>query len=263
MGLTERSLVAFGGRRRRPFGNRPSRRRVLRRLGHLPDCARRGRSAQSRRGHRELEGGRIGDIELILANTPEYFVIRQSRICWPRSTCSRSKQPASLSPLRCSSASSKSRRARTATRCRNPSRSRGGDRWRCGQPEAGLGRSRRAEATAHRQGYVVPISRSRYRSRRRNLYKVATNVLRRFRRNGRIFVRPFGIIPSRRSCWWSIQVAKSSARRSATMSICAISKAAQPCCSAGPRITTPRPQSGRSCVSSMGHFRLTMCARPR
>ena len=40
-----------------------------------------------------------------------------------------------------------------------------------------------------------------------------------------------GTIPSPKSCWRSIRAAKSSARRSATTSICAISRAARRCCS--------------------------------
>jgi hypothetical protein len=82
------------------------------------------------------------------------------------------------------------------------------------------------------------------------------------RRSG-FFVRPFGTIPSQRLSLWSIHAAKSSARRSVTMSICAILKAALPCCSARQRTTTPRRRSDRSCVSSIGPFRSTMCARPR
>ena len=56
---------------------------------------------------------------------------------------------------------------------------------------------------------------------------------------------------SPRSCSPSTRAAGSSARRSATTSICAMSRGVRRCCSARPRTTTRRPRSARSSACSM------------
>ena len=57
--------------------------------------------------------------------------------------------------------------------------------------------------------------------------------------------------------------AASSAPRSATTSICAMSRAARRSCSARPRTTTPPARSGRSCASSTRHSRSTTSTHDR
>ena len=122
----------------------------------------------------------------------------------------------------------------------------------------------RLKAGARRGGPVVAISRGRHRPRRRNLHQEPADVRRRHRRRRRL-------PPA--STWNNpepeiVLVVKftgprSSARRSATTSTCAMSRAARRCCSARPRTTTRAARSARSCDCSTQRSRSTTCAAPK
>ncbi|WP_332307974.1 hypothetical protein [Elstera litoralis] len=66
---------------------------------------------------------------------------------------------------------------------------------------------------------------------------------------------PTGTTRSRKLCWFSRPVGRSSARPWGMTLICAMSKAVRRCCSAKPRIITPPARWGRSFACSTGLFR--------
>ena len=119
-----------------------------------------------------------------------------------------------------------------------------------------------AEAGADRAERLEPVSGSRHRPRRGSVHQGADAVLGRHRHGcraaseidleqSRAGSRAGGVEPRRRS----------SARCSATTSICATSRGARRCCCRRPRTTTPPAPSARCCGCSTRAFRSTTCAR--
>ena len=106
--------------------------------------------------------------------------------CWRRSTCRRSRPPASPSPAACSSAWSRSRsRAIPAGRAAIRGADRGRGRRRPARRQAGLGGGGPAQGASRRPGRLVAVSRGRDRAGRRDLHQVAAHVGGRPRQRGR------------------------------------------------------------------------------
>ena len=119
------------------------------------------------------------------------------------------------------------------------------------------------QAGADRRRHVVAISRSRDRPRRGNFHQVAAAGDRRLGRGDRRALRFELEQPRARNRAGGRQPRRNpSARRSATTSTCAISKAAARCCWARPRTTTRPARSGRSSACSTANSRWTTCGRP-
>ena len=140
----------------------------------------------------------------------------------------------------------------------DPRRHRLADRPRSLEAETGLGRSSGRQGEADRARGLVAISRSRHRPGRRDLHQVPAHGIGRFRRRCRA-ASDLDLEQSRAGNRGDRveRAAASSAPRSATTSICAMSRAVPRCCSARPRTTMPRPRWGRSSACSTGAFRWT------
>ena len=157
-------------------------------------------------------------------------------------------------------------RARGAARA--PRKRARGDRALLGeelqQTQARLARRDAAQGGADRGRRLVAISGSRHRPGRRGLHQEPADVGGRLLATTPVSTAPrAGTIRSRRSRSRSLRAAASSARRSPTTSICAISRGARRCCWARRRTRTRAARSGRSCASSTRPFRSTTCARRR
>ena len=130
--------------------------------------------------------------------------------------------------------------------------------------EAGLARRAEAEGGADRaRAPGRNISRSAS-ARTRKSSPSRSRCRRSARARRPAFTRPRpGTIRSPRRCSPSPPAARSSARRSATTSTCAISRAAARCCSARRRTRTRAARSARSCACSTRPSASTTCARCR
>ena len=121
---------------------------------------------------------------------------------------------------------------------------------RPGSPEAARG-----EGRADRAGRVVAVPRSRHRPGRRDLHQVAADVGgrhgRRHRPASEVGVEQSG---TRDRAGREQPRRDAAARRSATTSTCATSRAAARSCSARPRTTTRPARSARSSGCSTTHF---------
>ena len=220
-----------------------------------------GTCARTRRRPRRLraaEGERIGTLEDILANTPEDG--RNAGLPWLLA-------PIDLQAIKAAGVTfaismlerviEERARGDLNAAASDPGRDhRHGGRGLL-EAEARLAGSHAAEIGADRAGRLVAISRSRHRTRRRDLHQGARDVGGRARARTPASTRNRpGTIRSPRWCWRWRRTGASSARRSATTSTCAISRAAPRCCSARPRTTTRAARSGRSCRFFDGGFTL-------
>ena len=214
---------------------------------------------------RAAPGERLGSLDDILANTPSDR--RDPRRPWLLA-------PIDLQAIKAAGvtfadfddrAGDRGTRARRARRRRgDPRRHRPLRRRRPGDDQAWLAGGGTAEAGADRRGRCGRnISRSA--SARTPRSSPRANRCRRSAPAPTPASSPprSGTIPSPRSCSRSIRRARSSARRSATTSTCAISRAARRCCSARPRTRTRAARSARSCGCSTQPSRSTTCAAPR
>ena len=125
----------------------------------------------------------------------------------------------------------------------------------CRRVRAGLAGGRAAEGRADRAGRVVAVPRGRHRPRRRDLHQGAADVGGRHRRRRRHPSEVGVEQPRARGRARRRQPRpRRSARRSATTSTCATSRAAARCCSARRRTTTRPARSARSSGCSTSDF---------
>ena len=226
---------------------------LRRHLGRVSDHARPLRGGRSRRS-----AARARAASASARWTPCWPTRRPQRAtapgpgCWRRSTCRRSRRPASPSCVsmieRVIEERARGDLSAAAAIRAEVNRLVGDDlaKLKPGSAEADA-----PEAGADRTGRLEPVSGGRHRPRRGNLHQGAADGRRRHRHGCRhpseIVVEQPG---ARGRAGRRRRPAASSARRWATTSTCAMSRAARPCCSARRRTTTRPARSGRSSASS-------------
>ena len=182
--------------------------------------------------------------------------------CWRRSTCRRSRRPASPSPRsmleRVIEEQARGAPEKAAAIRAQVESQLGGD---LRAPEARLAAGAGAQAGADRAGRLVAVPRGRHRPGRRDLHQGAADVGRRPRHGGgSASALDLEQSRARGGAGGHLDGRGSSAPRSATTSTCAMSRAARRCCCRRPRTTTRRPPSVRSSASSTTTSRSTPCA---